>query len=177
MVVRVDAGRDAVRAYVQEQASQGLDHVRALVGADTARMVSLIEDLSEEQGTQAPAPGEWSIAEVLVHLNTSLERSRARLETMSSGREWTNPPGAGQPDDSEAYRTFADLRREYIEGMAAISAVLDGADPGRGLDLTADHAQYGLFNWLEWAVYSHHVHTHDHIGQTQDARARVRGEA
>ena len=39
-----------------------------------------------------------------------------------------------------------------------------------GLDLTADHAEYGPFNWLEWAVYSHHVHTHDHVGHVAELR-------
>ncbi len=73
-----------------------------------------------------------------------------------------------------AYDSFSDLRRSYIDGMAAILDVLRHADQTRGLELTADHAQFGAFNWLEWAVYSHHVHTHDHVGQLSAIRAALR---
>ena len=49
-------------------------------------------------------------------------------------------------------------------------AALDKADPSVGLDLTTNHAQYGPFNWLEWALYSHHVHPHDHVGQIEEIK-------
>jgi hypothetical protein len=72
------------------------------------------------------------------------------------------------------YASFSDLRRAYIDGMAGVLAVVRQADPQRGLDLAADHATFGPFNWLGWAVYSHHVHTHDHIGQIENIRKALR---
>ena len=68
-----------------------------------------------------------------------------------------------------------ELRQQYIEGMQAIIEVLEAADGSKGLTLTADHIDFGPFNWLQWAVYSHHVHTSDHIGQLGEARARIKG--
>ena len=171
-VVRIDAGRDAVRAYVAEQADQGLAHVITLVGNDTDSIFAAVDGLSEEEGNRVTLESEWTPAQVLAHLNASLDRSKSRLETMSRGEEWTNPtPNPGGP--AQSARSFEDLRREYVEGMQAILDVLKTADETQGRDLTADHVDFGPFTWLEWAVYSHHVHTSDHIGQLNEARARL----
>jgi hypothetical protein len=174
--VRLDDGRDAVRAYVIEQAMQGLEHVRKLVNTDTDSILAAIEGLSEEEGNRLTLEGEWTPAQVLADLNSSLARSHSRLEAMSSGHEWVSPPGVlGQTSD--APRSFQSLRQEYAEGMRAIINVLEAAEASQGLELTVDHIEYGPFTWLQWAVYSHHVHTSDHIGQLNAARARVKGGA
>ena len=176
MVVRLDAGRDAVRAYVAEQAGQGLVHVHRLVSDDTNSILAALDGLSEEEGTRVTLEGEWVPAQVLAHLNSSLSRSLARIQAMSSGHEWVNPPATrGQGSDSP--RSFEEMRREYTDGMQAIIDVLATADEAVGRELTADHVEFGPFTWLEWAVYSHHVHTSDHIGQLNEARARVKGRA
>jgi hypothetical protein len=176
-VVRLDAGKDAVRAYVEEQAGQGLAHVTALVSADRDSIVAAIDGLTEEEGNRVTLEGEWTPAQVMAHLNNSLDRSLLRLQTMSGGQPWVNPPsGPGAGGDAPP-RPFDELRREYVAGMQAIIDALKSADENRGLDLTADHAALGPFTWLEWAVYSHHVHASDHIGQLGEARARIRNEA
>jgi len=174
-VVSIYAGRGAVRAYVAQQADKGLEHVRGLVAADRDSIAAAIEGLSEEEGTRVTLEGEWTPAQVLAHLNASLERSRDRLASLSSGREWVNPLAAGRTSTDPP--TFVSLRQEYIKGMQAIVDVLDGADETKGRNLTADHIDFGPFDWLQWAVYSHHVHTSDHVGQLGEARARVRGNA
>jgi len=176
MVVRLDAGRDAVRAYVAEQARRGLAHVTALVTGDRDSIVAAIDDLSEEEATRVTKDGEWTPAQVLAHLSGGLDRAFARLRAMSSGQAWDGPPvTGGQGIDPPA--RFEELRRRYTSGMQAIIDVLQAADESHGLDLTADHVEFGPFTWLEWAVYSHHVHTSDHIGQLGEARARIRDEA
>jgi DinB family protein len=174
-VVRLDAGKDAVRAYVAEQAGKGLAHVTALVSTDRDSIVEAIEGLTEEEATRATLEGEWTPAQVLSHLNNSLDRSLLRLQTMSGGRPWVNAPSyPGQGGDTPG--PFRDMRQQYIDGMQAIIDALQSADEIRGRDLTADHAALGPFDWLEWAVYSHHVHTSDHIGQLQQARERLKVE-
>ena len=166
----------AVRAYVAEQAAQGLDHVCRLVRADADSITVATEGLTEEEGSRVTLEGEWTPAQVLAHLNSSLARSLSRLKAMSGGHEWVNPPVTpGQTSDTP--RSFESLRKEYVDGMQAIIAVLDAADESLGRELTADHLEYGPFTWLQWAVYSHHVHTSDHIGQLDQARARVKGRA
>jgi hypothetical protein len=167
MVVSQYAGRDAVRAYVEEQATLGLDHIISVVTADNEHVLSLIDGFSEEEALVAPQPDEWSAFLVMRHLASSLDRSHTRLASMSAGRPFDNPPTAtGQMSDRE-YASFNELRNTYRVGMSQILEALRAADSSRGLDLTADHAMFGPFNWPQWVVYSHHVHTHDHIGQLE----------
>jgi hypothetical protein len=174
MVVRLDAGREAVRGYVAEQAEHGLEHVRALVTSDNDTVLSLIADLTEDEGLRITPVDPWSVFMVLQHMAASLDRSKARLEALSSGQPFTNPPAMRGRMGSEEYESFDELRRFYAEGMAAVLAILERVEPKIGLELTAEHAEYGPFNWLEWATYSHHVHTHDHIGQLQAIRSAMR---
>ena len=164
-VVRLSEGRDAIQAYVLAQTSQGLPHVLDLVTEDNRRVISLIGDLTEDEGMTVTPVDIWRVYDVMKHMSASLDRSRTRLETLSSGRPFENPVVVPGGSGSVEYGSFRELRSAYIDAMADIIGVLRCADPATGLDLTTDHAQYGPFNWLGWATYSHHVHTHDHIGQ------------
>ena len=174
-MVNVNAGPEAVRAYVREQASRGLQHVRSLVRADLEEVLRLIEGLDEEQAAFSPGQGEFSVSQVIQHLNGSFQRSKQRLETLSSGRPWQNSgPGPGPGSIPEpAPASFAEAREEFRRGASNVLSVLDRADPEVGLELTAEHPTFGAFNWLEWAVYSHHVHTHDHIGQIRQIESAL----
>ncbi len=175
MVVSLYAGRDAVRAYVAEQAALGLDHVYALVKADRDAMVAMIEDLGEDEAQVSPGADEYSAPQVIEHLNASFTRSIERLSTLSSGRPWSAtgpaPSRGGLPEESPP--SFAETRRRFIEGEDGVLAVLKAVEGTKGLDLTADHADFGPFNWLQWAVYSHHVHTSDHLGQVAALRELI----
>jgi hypothetical protein len=174
--VRISEGRDAIQAYVDAQTTQGLPYVLDLLTDDNNRVLALIGDLTEAEGMTVTPVDEWRVFDALRHMSASLDRSRERLETLSAGKPFAPPPGAGGPGSMGAaeYVSFSELRRAYIDGMAAVLAVVRQADPQRGLDLTADHATFGPFNWLGWAVYSHHVHTHDHLGQIENIRKALR---
>jgi DinB superfamily len=168
-MVDVNSGPDAVRAYVKDQAARGLANVIQLIRADRDAIEGLTAGVSEEAAGFHPDDEEFSLLQVLQHLNGGLERSFDRLSTLSSGRRWanTNPSRGPGSIPANAPATFTEVRREFLDGEDKILAVLDQADPAVGLDLTADHAQYGPFNWLEWALYSYHVHPHDHVGQIE----------
>ena len=175
MVVRLTEGRDAIRAYVSEHAGRGRDHVVALVTADHHLILQLVADLTEEEA-QTVTPGEqWRVIDVMTHLAASLDRSQDRLQKLSAGQPFVPPAGVvpGGMGSAE-YASFRDLRCRYIDGIADILAVLRRADPTQGLDLTAEHAQFGPFNWLGWALYSHHIHAHDHVGQIGKIREGLR---
>jgi DinB superfamily len=175
MVVRLSEGKDAIQAYVDKEVAQGLPHVLDVVTADNNRVLALIGDLTEDEATTVTPVDEWRVFDVMKHLSASLDRSRTRLETLSSGRPFVPPPGVSPGSMGAAdYASFSDLRLAYVNGMADILAVLRHADSDRGLELTADHATFGTYNWLGWAIYSHHVHTHDHIGQIENIKNALR---
>lgn len=174
-MVDVDAGPEAVRAYVREQAELGLEHVRALLRKDRDAMARLLQGLSEREAAFKPDASEFSILEVLQHLDGSFARSLDRLRTLSSGHPWSAAGGPVRPGSipAEAPASFSEAKLQFLEGEEAVLAVLDAAEPSTGLDLTAPHASFGHFNWLEWAVYSHHVHLRDHIGQVTRLRRLI----
>jgi len=175
-VVRLSEGRDAVQAYVNEHVAPGLPHVIDLVTEDHNHVLRLIGDLTEDEAMTVTAADEWRVYDAMKHLSASLDRSRDRIETMSVGQAFEAPAFRGGPGNmgSAEYSSFSDLRRAYIDGMAAVLAVIRHAQPTRGLDLTAEHATFGPFNWMGWALYSHHVHTHDHIGQIEKIKQALR---
>jgi hypothetical protein len=176
VVVRLSDGREAIQAYIDAHVAEGLPHVIDLLTADNNHVLALIGDLTEAEAMTVTPADKWRVFDAMKHLCASLGRSKARLETMSAGRPFVPSAGAGGPGSlgTAEYASFSDLRRTYVDGMAEILAILRHADPTRGLDVTADHATFGTYNWLGWALYSHHVHTHDHIGQIEAIRKALR---
>jgi hypothetical protein len=176
LVVRLSEGREAIQAYIDAHVAKGLPHVLELVAADHNHVLTLIGDLTEAEAMTVTPADEWRVFDAMRHLCASLERSRLRLETLTAGRTFVPPAGAGGPGSlgTAEYVSFSELRRTYIDSMADILALLRHADPARGLDVTADHATFGTYNWLGWALYSHHVHTHDHVGQIENIRRALR---
>ncbi|HLF70639.1 MAG TPA: DinB family protein [Dehalococcoidia bacterium] len=172
MVVKLTDGREAVRAYVSGHAAQGVDHVTALVRDDRDSMRALIDDLSEAEGNVSVAPEEWSISQALQHMNSSFDRSIHRLIFLSTGRPFEWPAAAGGLSEGQP-PTFSEARRAFLQGEQAVLDILEHMGEGSNLDVTYEHAFFGPFSWLQWAVYSHHVHTHDHLGQVGEARKLV----
>jgi hypothetical protein len=174
VVVRLTDGREAVRAYVSEHASHGLDHVIELVTGDNNRILTLIGDLTEDEGMTVTPADEWRVYDALRHMTGGLDRSKDRLLKLSGGQPFVNPPGVTGGGMGAEYASFGELRRSYIDGMAEILGVLRKADGTRNLAGTSEHVSFGPFNWLEWGIYSHHVHTHDHVGQIENIRKALR---
>jgi hypothetical protein len=176
MVVRLSEGREAVQAYVDAQVARGHKHVLDLLTQDNHRVFALIGDLTEDEAMTVTPVDEWRVFDAMKHLSASLDRSRDRLQSLSSGQPFVPPSTPVSPGSmgNADFASFSALRRTYVDGMANILAVLRSADPNRGLDLTADHAAFGTYNWLGWAIYSHHVHTHDHIAQIESIRKALR---
>jgi DinB superfamily len=176
VVVKLSEGRNAIQSYVNEQTSQGLAHVLELMTEDHNQVLRLIGDLTEDEAMTMTPADEWRVFDAMKHLSAGLDRSRDRLQKLSSGQQFVPPAGAGSPGNlgSAEYASFSDLRRAYIDGMADILAVVRQADATRGLDRTAEHASFGPFNWMGWALYSHHVHAHDHIGQIENIKKALR---
>lgn len=164
---------DAVRAYVQGHASQGLEHVTDLLRGDRDAMMALIGDLTQEEAdTRIDNGVEFSVSMALQHLNASFERSQKRIWTLSNGQPWVNTGGGGAGGLPEVFEPdFSKVREKFLEGSNDVLAILEQADTSIPSDITASHVLYGPFTWLEWAVYSHHVHGSDHVQQI----ARIKG--
>src|SRR5207253_6929339 len=81
-MVDVHSGREAVRAYVRDQAGRGLAHVISLIRADRNAMAALTDGLNQAESELRAKEGEFCVLEVLQHLNGSFGRSLDRLATL-----------------------------------------------------------------------------------------------
>jgi hypothetical protein len=173
--VDLHSGVPAVQAYVKRQAAQGPEHVLALIKADGDAILALTGDVTEDDANIHAAESEFSISQVVQHLNFSFPRSQARLRAMMKGEEfiWTGPAGRAGGLPERPAPSLAAARVEFAAGEAEILRILGSETHATNLDLVANHAEFGPMNWLEWAVYSHHVHTHDHVKQIGDIKSAL----
>lgn len=113
----------------------GVRDPQQVIGETPARLAKIIEPLSVEQIEAAPAPGKWSLREVLCHL--------ADCEIAWSWRlrfAFEQPNGVLQPFDQEVwgqvYRAYtADQARAVFESLRAWNqafiAVMSAADKAK----------------------------------------------
>ena len=166
------SGREAIRAYIDEQAQLGARNAAALARAEWDRIAAAASGLDGSLADRAPAADEWSAAQVLEHILLSLQRNRERLDVLYRGEPYTGPvQTAGQlPEQPQA--SFSALRDAFVAEAAALYDFLMAADSARNLQGTAGHAAFGDLNWLQWASYLH-LHARDHADQIEAIRAAV----
>jgi hypothetical protein len=177
MVVDIN-DTDAVVRYTREHASMGLAHVTQLVRGERDAMMALIGDLTQQEAEERIDNGaEYSVSMIIQHLNQSFDRSQQRIVALSQGRPHILTGGGagagGLPLELDP--DFAHVRQRFLDGENAIIALLETVEPSAPTAITAPHVQYGDFNWLEWACYSHHVHTSDHVAQVRRIKSVLRG--
>lgn len=166
--------RQAMRAYIDEQAALGLPHVTELARREWDRISLAIADLDAWTAAEPPHEGEWSIAQVVEHMHLSLRVNRERITTLYAGKEYGGPPQQPGSLPEQPFASFADLRAAFDREAAALRGFLTTALPSQNLQLTAAHAAFGDMNWLQWAAFLH-VHARDHANQVEAIRAQLEG--
>jgi hypothetical protein len=166
--------RQRTRAYVQENAAQGVAHALSLPREQWQRLASTLAGVTEEEAAFRPSADDWTIAEVLEHLRLSLGHNRDRIETMSGGTAFTEPPYATGTLPDQREPSFEAARARFFADANALLALAQAAEPGANLELTAAHAAFGPYNWVEWLVHLA-VHARAHTEQIENLRAAWRG--
>jgi hypothetical protein len=161
--VRLEEGHDAVQAYVAAEIAKGWPHVLETATGDNRDVIALIGDLTEDEGMTVTPVDIWRVYDVMKHMTLTMERSQVRFESLMAGKDFAAPPPPAP--ESIDYGPFTSLRSRYIDGTADLLATLRAADGSKHLEATSTHPVFGTYNWQGWTVFSHHVHTHDHIGQ------------
>src|SRR5262249_33094564 len=129
-VVRLDAGKEAVRAYVAAEAVKGRDHVVNLIKSDRDAILGASDDLTSDEANFQPGAGEFWMTQVLEHLDLSMARSVDRIRSLSPGAAstYSGPPArrGGLPD--EPPENFAVARQVFLDGTNAVLEVIEAAD-------------------------------------------------
>ena len=74
-----------------------IDHLIADVAAGRQRVMAAVAGISEEQATWQPAPGEWSVAQVVEHLVLAEHSGLIRMWQAVVGLQSGRPVWRGEP--------------------------------------------------------------------------------
>lgn len=150
--------------------------------ANTQNLLAWADSLRPEQFELRPAPGKWSVLEVLEHLfivekgaaklsrpdaepaERDLEKSRHR---MTRGMADLSQPFAGGSaiDPKGRFADYAEWRAAYIANRAELLQL--GAEKGwTGLCTTFPHPFFGNLTRAEWVIFSG-IHANRHLAQMQ----------
>jgi DinB superfamily len=129
----------------------------------------LTADATGEQAAKPPAPGEWSIVDVVRHLvegdrDTFLPRLRRVVAETRPVFAKTSPPAGDRSDLATLVAAFASAREQVMKILIGLDAAgwrREGVSPSRGA-LTVE-------------AYARSMDEHDteHLRQIQDVRARL----
>lgn len=156
--------RARIRSYLVGQAAKRTPEqlVETLREAQRQFLAALAA-IPDDAYRTPPAPGEWSVAEVLEHV-----RQMAAIEAgsiaavLARGEPPTGiaaPPPPPDADRAALLAAIADSRERLIATALA-------ADPSAHLDITWAHPMFGPLNWREWLLFAR-VHLLDHARQLQ----------
>jgi len=163
--------RQQVVGYLKHQASKSTSDLLVLVDRAAGWIEQPLAGMSESQARFHPSPDEWSVADVLRHVDASMCGTARIIEALAAGKgaevNTHGPSLAGLVDDTG--QTLAELRsgvaRAYDEVRAAVAAIPEGTASGA----TAFHPFFGDLNCKEWAAFVY-VHSRDHADQIQNVK-------
>ena len=160
--------RQQVVSYLKHQGSKPTPDLLTLVDRAAGSIEQSLAGVSESQARFRPSPDEWSVADVLRHVDASMRSTGRIIEALATGKE-ARPDMDAPPVVEDAGETLAELRngvaQSYDEVRAAVAAIPDGPAP-----TTALHPFFGDLNGKEWAAFVY-VHSRDHADQIEKVKA------
>jgi hypothetical protein len=162
--------RVRVLGYIQHQSQKPHDAIAALVSESQKRLYDLVSPVSDEVARRKPAPDEWCIRELLLHVVDS-EGAVARLvETLARGEARPFPVDPGRLPEGPA--DHAGLLQQLRETNERLIEVIRALPDEPDLEAKALHPFFGDFNCREWAVFQR-IHDTDHLQHAEKIIAAV----
>lgn len=162
-----DEMRARVIAFVREGGAKSPDEIAAIVQEGHDALIASLDGVSDEQARWKPAPGEWSILELMDHVVT-IKRFLVVLAPHMSEGAW--PPGLTEAWQEEAlqdgattarFTSIAEARDAANASHDALLAFLRGVTPEMNTEKTFTHFLFGAMNFREWIVFER-IHDGDH---------------
>ena len=161
--------RQRLVSYLGHQAAKDVPVLVELVEEQRARLLALLEGLSEEQVAFRPAPDQWSIADVLRHVIAGEEGVARIVESLARGvvPEGQREMGRQTPDEGQP---LAALIERLRAARADLLARVRGWPASPDLAATFEHPFFGPLNCKGWLAFQR-LHDADHIGQLEQIKA------
>ena len=173
----------AALGYARRRGTEApLDAIRSRVAGTFAEIEALVAPLAAADAAWRPAPGAWSVHEVVDHLVESDRRGAEQLAGLVAGRSAGSPIPAGLLSVDPAAVGWDELRARFAAVHRDVVAVLDGASDATPLAATAPvemvvkcagpDGAIEPVHWIErfdWKAFAILVHAHnrEHIAQIQ----------
>jgi hypothetical protein len=137
-----------------------------------AEVVEAVTGLSPEELDWRPAPGEWSVREIVHHVADAETMAAARLRRLLT----EDQPQIAAYDEQVLARRFHYATRPIEPALEAIQALR--ATTAELLDLLSDadwqrtgtHSELGPYSVERWLEFNA-SHAHDHAAQIRQTRA------
>jgi hypothetical protein len=161
--------RQRLVSYLEHQASKDVPALVELIEEQRARLLALLNGVSEEQAAFRPAPDQWSIADVLRHVISAEEGVARIVESLARGAapEGRREMGSQIPDEGQPLATLIERLRAARAGLLAR---VRGWPASPDLAATFDHPLFGPLNCKGWLAFQR-LHDADHIGQLEGIKA------
>ncbi len=169
MTTMTDDLREQLVSYVRHQVAKGPAGMRQAIQKGYDEILGQLEGISDEQSKFKSTPADWSVLEVLRHVEEST-RATARSCAQLARGEQAAAIGAVGIVTKEPAVSLAQARGELAAAHAELLAFVDSVSSETNVTLTRAHPSFGSFNCLEWAVFER-VHDGDHANQIEQIKS------
>ncbi|MBM3140202.1 MAG: DinB family protein [Chloroflexi bacterium] len=154
---------DRVRGYLLSQGEKR-SYVELWPRAVAARLQVLdaLEGVTEEQASYVPAPGEWSIREVALHVLNGSRRTQQVVAVLAAGKPATSENV--DPPREATDLSIEELRRQLLRDSVDWSVLTDRLPEKPSFDAMARHQFFGELHSRAWYLFQR-VHDIDHANQ------------
>lgn len=155
-----------LQGYLRSQGAKlSAEQIRDRIQEAADEFLGIVRDVSESVTRRSPAPGEWSLAEILDHVIHTHERITRVIDGLVAG--WK--PAA--PLESSATCGIAGLPWQDLLGrlqrsQSGLSALLTANRHEPNADLRVPEGYFGDVSWKEYALILR-LHYKDHAGQAR----------
>ena len=157
---------EKLRGYLRAQGGKlSAEQIRDRIQEAADEFFGVVRDVAEPGARKSPAPGEWSLAEILDHVVFTLERVTGVIGGLVAGRK---PPAPLEIGATSGIATlpWAELLARLGKSQTALSALLTANRHEPHTDLRVSEGYFGDINWKEYALILR-LHYRDHASQAR----------
>jgi uncharacterized protein (TIGR03083 family) len=158
-----DDARQRLVSYLEHQASKNLPAIIELIEEQRARLMALLDGVTDVQAAFRPAADQWSITDVLRHVIAAEEGVAHIVESLARGvvPDGSRSLGSQVPDEGQSLSALVQRLRAARAGLLER---VRGLPASPDLSATYDHPFFGPLNCKGWVAFQR-LHDADHIGQ------------
>jgi hypothetical protein len=159
---------ERVTSYIRHQGTKSPAALAELVEAGQAKLLEVVDGVNEARAARKPAPDEWSLRELMLHVVSAESGVAAMVAKLSDGsldaaavtqERSQRMAGMTRPDDGVTFAALLDELRQVNERtLHAVRAIPENADRSA----KPYHPFFGPLDVFEWAAFQR-VHDEDHV--------------